>query len=639
MIFRLQAHPLASFTKSTKKARRSSIPRSESLEDRALMTGFVDLGAFAGTPMNIWASQGSQVSGVNSTAELAGQKAAPGTEGTYLAFFLDNNGTYHNISPESGYTDSFATALNDEGQVAGYSQINIGTPANPSYSDEAFLYSQGTLQDLGTLGGKDSVATGINNQGMVVGYSTTSNGSVHAFLYSKGSMTDLGTLSGGTASYATGINNSGTVVGYSTTSSSNGSTDAFLVNPGSPMVDLGTLGGSGSSSQATGINDSGEVVGYSVTSPNTQEAFLWTKANGMVNLGTLAGFPDSYALAINNSGLIVGYVHTTANGGLPVDDPFMDSNGKMTDLNTLMPANSGWALNTATAISNQNVIVGLGMLNNILNPIHAYMLFYSPTSSPTPTPAPTPTPTRPPSPTPTPAPTPTPTPAPTPPPAAPPRAPGGPSAGIDATRIVLTAKPRPAKIGRPVTLNVNVQSKGHGGGAPTGTVTFWDDATNLGTASLVHGKAVLTTSSLTLGPNPIRVVYSGAQDYSASTATMVEKLVAPRSKSKAHSAALTAPHSSPVSRAAMIEFARESVAGPAEAMTLVATPTFLGPIALDRGDTARVHQGRKASAQLLSAPAVPVGSRRQTVNQSRPSAREERGGFLRSGATGDGAIG
>ena len=95
-------------------------------------------------------------------------------------------------------------------------------------------------------------------------------------------------------------------------------------------------------------------------------------------------------------------------------------------------------------------------------------------------------------------------------------------------------------------------------------------------------------------------------------------------KKKAISAALTAPHSSPVSRAAMMESAREAVAGPAEAMTLVAAPTFLGPIVPDCGDTTRVHQGRMASAQLLYAHAVPVGLRRQTVNQSRPSDREER---------------
>jgi hypothetical protein len=188
-------------------------------------------------------------------------------------------------------------------------------------------------------------------------------------------------------------------------------------------------------------------------------------------------------------------------------------------------------------------------------------------------------------------------------------------------------------------LIVNVKSEGHGGGAPTGTVTFWVNSSKLGTSSLVHGKAVLTTSSLNLGPNPIRVVYSGAHDFNTSTATMVEKLVAPRSKRKAISAALAVPHSSPLSRTAKIELAREAVAGHAEALPLVAVPTFLGPIALEPGDTKRVHQGRKASPQLLSAPAVPLGLRRQTVSHSRLSDRQKRGGSIRSGATGDDAIG
>jgi probable HAF family extracellular repeat protein len=74
---------------------------------------------------------------------------------------------------------------------------------------------------------------------------------------------------------------------------------AFLFTPGSPMQDLGTLGGTAST--ATAINNSGEVVGYSETTAgnSTTYAFSWTQADGMQNLGTLPGYFDSYALAIN----------------------------------------------------------------------------------------------------------------------------------------------------------------------------------------------------------------------------------------------------------------------------------------------------------------------------------------------------
>ncbi len=78
---------------------------------------------------------------------------------------------------------------------------------------------QYSITDLGTLpGGYESIAYGINNRGQVVGYSTTASGEYHAFLWEDGEMTDLGTL-GGAYSVAYGINSRGQVVGYSASAS------------------------------------------------------------------------------------------------------------------------------------------------------------------------------------------------------------------------------------------------------------------------------------------------------------------------------------------------------------------------------------------------------------------------------------
>jgi probable HAF family extracellular repeat protein len=49
--------------------------------------------------------------------------------------------------------------------------------------------------DLGTLGGSSSAAYGINASGQITGYGATKTGS-QAFLYQNGAMSSLGTLGG-----------------------------------------------------------------------------------------------------------------------------------------------------------------------------------------------------------------------------------------------------------------------------------------------------------------------------------------------------------------------------------------------------------------------------------------------------------
>jgi probable HAF family extracellular repeat protein len=50
------------------------------------------------------------------------------------------------------------------------------------------------MMDLGTLGGLSSVGASVNNSGQVTGESTTAAGDNHAFLYSNGTMQDLNDL-------------------------------------------------------------------------------------------------------------------------------------------------------------------------------------------------------------------------------------------------------------------------------------------------------------------------------------------------------------------------------------------------------------------------------------------------------------
>src|SRR5258708_16198971 len=98
-----------------------------------------------------------------------------------------------------------------------------------------------TITDLGTLpGGGYSVARGVNATGEVTGASGNSNSNLSdVFLYSNGAMTNLGTL-GGPSGIGNGINASGQIAGYSTNSAG---TDKPLPARGGRLTAIGEPGG------------------------------------------------------------------------------------------------------------------------------------------------------------------------------------------------------------------------------------------------------------------------------------------------------------------------------------------------------------------------------------------------------------
>jgi len=192
-----------------------------------------------------------------------------------------------------GGTGSYASAINDRGQIVGSSSTASGV-------FRPFLWQDGVMIDLGTFGGDWSFAAGINERGQVVGTSQTSSGEYHAFLWEKGELTDLGTLGGGFSS-ATEINERGQVVGCSTGPWGQYN-HAFLWESG-VMTDLGTP--ATDYSCAAGINDRGQVAGTSIS--NTFSAVVWHDGVS-ADLGSLGtGTGETWANAINNRGQVVGY--------------------------------------------------------------------------------------------------------------------------------------------------------------------------------------------------------------------------------------------------------------------------------------------------------------------------------------------
>jgi probable HAF family extracellular repeat protein len=103
------------------------------------------------------------------------------------------------------------------------------------------------------------------------------------------------------------------------------------------VTDLGTLGGTQSAAYA--INNLGEVVGWAHTASEATHVFLWS-AGKMSDLGAFG--LDPVGNAINNHGVIVGQSGNSA---------WVWNNGSFQNLNNLIPANSGFTLDNATAIN------------------------------------------------------------------------------------------------------------------------------------------------------------------------------------------------------------------------------------------------------------------------------------------------
>jgi probable HAF family extracellular repeat protein len=288
-----------------------------------------------------------------------------------------------------GGTFGLAFGINDKGQVGGFANL----PGD--MAQHAFVYANGVMTDLGTLGGSNSGSyEGPNEALLAGGLAETStpdpNGEDFcgygdnliclAFSWQNGVMTPLDTL-GGNNAQGGGLNDQGQIAGFAETSTPDPNCPAPQVLQFKPVVwtngqiqVLPTYPGD----QEGGVfwmNNKGEMVGASgacaAFDPRyglplaPRHALLWRKGGSLpVNLGNLGGKFNNIAFAMNDNEQVVG------TSDLPGDNyqhAFLWQKGVMSDLGTL----PGDVVSVGCGINNRGQVAGVSQDANGND--HAYL--------------------------------------------------------------------------------------------------------------------------------------------------------------------------------------------------------------------------------------------------------------------------
>ena len=353
------------------------------------------LGTVSYTHLDVYKRQAySDAYGINDAGVVSGGAATPSqTDGLAQTAFLWFNGKMKSLGTLGGskcpQCSSEAGGPNAEDESALISETALTDPNGEDFCGfgthlqcRAAIWKEGVMTALRNLpGGHNSQAYSINNNGQVAGFAE--NGILDstcivpsqvmrydaALWEPDGYIRELAPLPGDTVSFAFGMNIEGEVVGVSGLCSNvslppnatPGGPHAVLWEKDGSATDLGSLPGGVMNNVAGSINDLGQVVGTSVLSDGTVHSFLWTRKSGMKDIGSFPGAVVTVTPccgSINDSGQAVGFSVDGATGNLRA---FVWQKGELTDLNSLIPANSPLYLLMAQVINSRGEIIGLGL--------------------------------------------------------------------------------------------------------------------------------------------------------------------------------------------------------------------------------------------------------------------------------------
>lgn len=297
------------------------------------------LGTLPGGPNStvVWPGQNLRgtVVGISSTGELDPE----GKKFSCYVFFPDQIHTGHKCRgfvwdggamrelPPLGGNNSFASTVNNRGQIVGWAETAVRDPTclpeSQTLQFRAVVWGpgEGDIRELPPYpGDSTSAAVHINDRGQVVGISGDCDQAVgrhsarHAVLWDRGEVIDLGNIGGDTWNTPTYINLRGDIVGFAGLSEDEGGPgplQAFLWTRRDGMQRLDPPEGC-TGAQAHSVNLRRQIVGAATGCPEGPEkavrAFIWERGV-MRDLNEFVDDPDLFlvdATVINDRGWITG---------------------------------------------------------------------------------------------------------------------------------------------------------------------------------------------------------------------------------------------------------------------------------------------------------------------------------------------
>lgn len=335
-------------------------------------------------------SLGGAVSGgnsINNKSWVTGFSYLTGNQTQHATLWRDESLTDLGTLGGPGTNSSVAWPVkNNHGVIAGIAETDLIDPNHENWSCSfffpsvtghqclGFVWKDGVMKPLPTLGGTHGFATGVNNRGQIVGWAENT---VHdstcnlpqvlqfrAVIYGPeyGQIQELPPFGSDTVGAATAINDKSQVVGISgICANAIGGFSAIhsVLWENGTVTDMGNIGGEAWNTPMA-INKHGEVVGFANVAPGggfNAHAFRWTKGSNMEDLGALPipGHVISQALGINKRGQVVGI---SCKAGFADCRAFIWENGVMTDLNTLVESGNPGRLVFANDINDDGEITG-----------------------------------------------------------------------------------------------------------------------------------------------------------------------------------------------------------------------------------------------------------------------------------------